>query len=271
MEALKREQKRILRLADLTADAEKSEEPGYLLLEKRGGRTYCYKKSIEDGQTYTKKYLGTADSEAAKQFVQNRYLREKRRRLITDQKLVEKMMQEYQDYNFEAVMAALPASYKAIAYEDFNNKRYEEIKAWANADYPVNERTFPKSVIRTQDGRRVRSKGECLLANILTEMGIPFRYDCIMTFMDKDGQTKELSPDILVQCFNSKLVIIEHAGLFSDRKYAMDFGDKCYWYLQEGYILGKNFFVTSDDKHGGTDSQAIMQVALQVERLFYAE
>ena len=270
-EAMKREQKRILRLADLTASAEDDDGSGFLVLEKRGDRTYCYKKASVDGQTYTKKYLGMTDSAAARQFVKARYLQEKRSRLITDQKLIEKMMREYQDYSYEAVMAALSASYKMIANEDFNNQRYEEIKAWANEDYPVNQAPFPKAKIYAWDGRRVRSKGECIHLNIYTEMGIPFRYDSLMTFEDQNGNRKTLSPDILIQCFNRKLVAIEHAGRLFDPRYAADFGDKLYWYLQGGFVLGKNFFVTSDDKYGGTDSQAIMQVALEVERLFYAD
>lgn len=266
-EALKREQKRILRLADLTADAGKNAESGVLLLKKRGEKVYCYLR----GEQSAKRYLGTADSEAVRQFVRGRYLQEKRSRLITDQKLVEKMMQEYQDYSYEAVMAALPDSYRAIACEDFNNQRYEEIKAWANEDYPVNQAPFPKAEIYARDGRRVRSKGEGLHLNTLLDLGIPYRYDCLMPFKDQNGRIRELSPDVLIQRFNHQFVIIEHAGMLSDPGYAMRFGEKCHIYLQNGYVLGKNFFVTSDDKYGGTDSEAIYQVALEVERLFYAE
>lgn len=266
-EALKREQKRILRLADLTAGADDLDKPSVLLLDKRGDRTYCYIKDEKNA----KKYLGTADSKAARQVMRGRYLQEKRSRLITDQKLVEKMMQEYQDYSYEAVMAALPASYKAIANEDFNNQRYEEIKAWANEDYPVNQAPFPKAEIYARDGRRVRSKGEGLHLNTLLDLGIPYRYDCLMPFKDQNGRIRELSPDVLIQRFNHQFVIIEHAGMLSDPGYAMRFGEKCHIYLQNGYVLGKNFFVTSDDKYGGTDSEAIYRVALEVERLFYAE
>ena len=267
IEALKREQKRILRLADLTADVEKCDELGVLILNRRGSKTYCYKRDDE----VAKRYIGMADSEAAKQFVRNRYLKEKRSRIITDQQLVEKMMREYQDYSFEAVMAALPASYKAIANEDFNDQRYEEIKAWANADYPVNPAPFSNAEIYARDGRRVRSKGEGLHLNTLLDLGIPYRYDCLMKFKDQNGRIRELSPDVLIQCFNHQLVIIEHAGMLSDPAYAVRFGEKCHIYLQNGFVLGKNFFVTSDDKYGGTDSEAIYRVALEVERLFYAE
>ena len=267
MEAMKREQKRILRLVDLTADVENYDTQEVLLLDKRGSRTYCYKSDSQNVKTY----LGTTESEEARRMMRNRFLREKRKRLLKDQNLIEKIMKGYQDYSYDAVMSALPASYMAIADEDFNNKRYEEIKAWANADYPVNEIPFPDAEIYTQYGKRVRSKGECLHLNILTELGIPYRYDCLMTFENQHGETRTLSPDIVIQCFNRSLLIIEHLGRLFDLRYSMKFGEKCYWYQQEGFVLGKNFFVTSDDEYGGTDSQVIWQVALEVERLFYGD
>jgi len=266
-EAMKREQKRILRLVDLTADVENCDKHELLLLDKRGSRTYCYKRDCKGVKTY----LGTAESEEARRLMRNRFLREKRKRLLKDQNLIEKVMQGYQDYSYDAVMSALPGSYRALADEDFNNKRYEEIKVWANDDYPVNEMPFPDAEIYTRDGRRVRSKGECLHLNILAELGIPARYDWLMTFEDQHGETKTLSPDIVIQCFNRSLVIIEHLGRLFNMGYSMKFGEKCYWYQQGGFVLGKNFFVTSDDKYGGTDSQAIWQVALEVERLFYGD
>ena len=58
---------------------------------------------------------------------------------------------------------------------------------------------------------------------------------------------------------------------YLDKRYSLDFGEKCYWYMQEGFIPGKNFFITSDDINGGTDTQAIWEVAKAVERLFFAK
>ena len=54
-----------------------------------------------------------------------------------------------------------------------------------------------------------------------------------------------------------------------DLSYAMDFGEKSYWYFQEGFILGKNYFVTSDDLNYGTDSQMIARHVDRIEEMFY--
>ncbi len=265
-EAIKREQKRIQRLIDLTGENETDRKRGILLLDKRGKNTYCYEK-----KNHTKKYLGRSDSEAAQLFVRDKFLVEKRERLLFDKELLDHLEPAYKDYSHEAVLLGLPASYRTILTEDFNNARYEELKQWTCADFERNEAPFPKQKIYLKDGRRVRSKGECIHGNIMIDMGVLFRYDSIITITDPFGNTKRISPDFLIQCFDRSLVIIEHLGRLFDKRYALDFGEKCFWYMQAGFILGRNFFVTSDDINGGTDSQAIWEVAKAVEKLFYAE
>ena len=263
---LKMEQRRIQRLIDLTGDNELSENRGVLTLDKRGNSTYCYEKTNQE-----KKYLGKSDSEAVRSFVMNQFLLEKQRRLLLDQGLLTDLEQAYMDYSYGAVMTGLPASYGTILKEDFNNKRYEELKQWAGADFVKNEAPFPDAEIYLKDGRRVRSKGECLHGNILLDLGVPFRYDSVITITDEYGSKKRVSPDFLIQCFSRRLIIIEHLGRLFDKRYGLDFGEKCYWYLQAGFILGRNFFVTSDDISGGTDSRAIWEVAKTVSRLFFEE
>lgn len=263
------EQRRLQRLIDLTGPFENTSPEGVLLLQKRGDNTYCYLRQRGKGRKPHKSYLGKPDSEAARDFVRERFVAEKRSRLLQNQGLLSELMAKYQDYSYGAVMDSLPQSFRGIALEDFNDKRYEELKRWANADFPRNTAPFPDSEIYAQNGERVRSKGECLYANTLLDAGIPFRYDSILTIADDYGNTKNVSPDFHIRCFDYSHVIIEHLGRLFDKGYAINFGEKCYWYLQAGFILGRNFFVTSDDLHGGTDSRAIHRVVAEVQRQFF--
>ena len=159
--------------------------------------------------------------------------------------------------------------YRRAAQENSFNKRYEELKAWANAPYEKNPFPFPEAENYAKDGTRLRSKGECIWYNLLQERGIVFRNECKMVFWDKEGNEKVFYPDFLIQCFDGTLIIIEHLGKLGDLGYAIKFGEKCHYYLLDGYVLGRNFFVTSDDKHYGTDSAIIAQTVAHIERLFY--
>ena len=268
-EAIKREQKRILRLADLTGEQLDPSNQGTLVLQKKGRGTYCYALGPGTGKKRSKRYIGSAQSPEAAEFLRQRFLKEKHRRLMTNQDLLEEMLIRYEDYGPDAVMSALPDSYRKIAFEDFNNARYEEVKQWAKADFERNPAPFPEPATYTKDGLRVRSKGECLHGNIYSDFGIPFRYECKLVCIDSSGERRVFYPDFLIQCLNRKLIIIEHLGRLFDKQYAWRFGEKCHCYLQSGFILGVNFFVTSDDLKGGTDSRAILEVAKTAERLFY--
>ena len=265
-EAIKCEQRRIQSLINLTAESGSCEKRGVLVLDRRGTGIYCYEKRGK-----SKIYLGKSDSDAARDLAKSRFLAEKRKRLYHDAQLLQKLQEGFQDYSFDAVMSGLPRSYTSIIKEDFNNERYEELKQWAKANYVQNTVPFPDAGNYAMDGRRVRSKGECLIANALIEMGIPFRYDCVITITDDQGYSKKVSPDFMIQNFDYSLTIIEHLGRLFDKRYALDFGEKCYWYQQDGYVLGQNFFVTSDGNYGGTDTRSIQDVAKLVWQRFISE
>ncbi len=76
-------------------------------------------------------------------------------------------------------------------------------------------------------------------------------------------------PDSKNYAKDGTLIIIEHLGKLGNLGYAIDFGERCHWFLQEDFILGKNFFVTSDDKNFGTDSAMIAKLVDRIERMFY--
>ena len=264
-ESVKKELARIQRLIDLAPPQE--EDSGSLHLKFSGQAVYCYEEWY--GQRKRKKYLGKLHSEPVNRHVGKRLQRERRKRLLHDEKLLQELLVSFLDYDYLSVARSLPSSYQKAIDRDCYDERYEELRRWAEADYPKNPYPFPEAEIYACDGTRMRSKGECLLYNILLQRGILFRSDCAITIVDQQGQRKQLCPDFLIQCFDGSFIVIEHLGGLTGLKYALDFGEKCYWYLQKGFVLGKNFFVTSDDLHHGTESQMMHDLADKIDRLFF--
>ena len=109
-EAIKREQKRIQSLINLTYEEGSCEKRGVLVLDRRESGIYYYEKRGK-----TKVYLGKNDSEAARDFAKSRFLAEKRKRLFHDAQLLEKLQEGFQDYSFDAVMSGLPQSYRRMS------------------------------------------------------------------------------------------------------------------------------------------------------------
>lgn len=265
---IKTELRRIQRLIDLSRIDEDQGKLGSLSFEKRGNLTYCYQSIYENGKRVDKRYLGSPDSDAVHEYCSLKYREELLRRLLRNRELLKRVESSITDYDPVSVYTALPAACRRASSEAYIDERYEELKAWAR-DHQKNGAPFPKASNFAEDGTRVRSKGECIIYNLLLERGIPFRYDSLLTIDDEHGFSKTLSPDFLIQCYDGQFVIIEHLGWLGDKTYALDYGEKCYWYLLKGFVPGKNFLVTSDDRDGGTDSGAAAAVIAKVEQLFW--
>ena len=263
------EQKRIQRLIDLTDPPRPDGIITNLSVETRRGRQYCYEYRYENGKRVKRKYLGTPDSPSVQELAREHYRAEQLRRLQNDQELLQRLGQEYQDYDPAAVFSALPKSCRSVLGESAFNARYEEIRQWANADYQRNTAPFLDSENFAADGTRTRSKGETIFYNTFLDMGVLFRFDCVLVYVDQDGVEHLLYPDFLIKCFDGHLIAIEHLGWYGGLNYGIKFGKKSYYYLQQGFILGKNYFVTSDEKNGGTDSQAIQEIAQLVQKQFF--
>ena len=267
MEAIKAEQRRIQRFIDLSHAG--GAERGSLYIQKQGEYFYAFERWQGRGEPTRKVYLGLLDSEPVRELFSVRFKEQRLKRLRHDRKLLEKMERQYQLYDFDSIVADMPKAYRMAARGNSFNQRYEEIRKWAEAPYPKNTYPFPKAEIYAKDGTRMRSKGECIWYNLMLERGILFRYDCAVEIIDQYGNTKTLYPDFLIMCLDGTIILIEHLGCMGDLAYAMDFGEKSYWYFQNGFVLGKNYFVTSDDPNYGTDSQMIARHVDRIEEMFY--
>lgn len=266
-EAIKTEQRRIQRLIDLSGVSD--DERGSLGLQKRGQKTYAYERWQSRSQPEKRVFLGLLESEAVRELCSVKYRKRRLAILQRNQEVLQRLEKEYLAYDYESVISGMPSAYRRVPGVDDFDQRYEEIREWASADYPKNPYPFPPAKNYAVDGTRLRSKGECIFYNLLRERGILFRYDCVIEIVDQHGNPKQLCPDFMILCLDGTVIIIEHLGRMGDLRYALDFGERSYWYFQKGFVLGSNFFVTSDDPDYGTDSQVIAQVVDRVEELFF--
>ena len=199
---IKDELERIQSFINLSTQ-ENEEDLGTLHLQSRGNSVYCYEEWYEKRKVIRKKYLGKLSSGSVNEHAAKRLRAERKKRLLHDETLLEALQESFLDYDFQSILNSLPSSYQRVLTSDSYNDRYEEIKAWAETDYPKCPFPFPKAEIYAEDGTRMRSKGECLLYNLLKRRGILFRYDSAITIVDQRGDSKTLYPDFLIQCLDS--------------------------------------------------------------------
>lgn len=260
---LKSELKELYSLKSLLSQEIRHSDKGTLVKIRRNGHVYLARQVKSGGKTY-REYLGLPDSEKARRFKKGLYDRKQLEIIEQDIVLLERWLGEYENYGPAAVLRQLPVDGFQFPEDIYLDERYEEMKRWANDESYRNPAPFPEAEHYLSDRRRVRSKGEALLLNMLIAAGIPVRPDSELEILDENNQSKIVYPDGQIPCYDGSIILVEHLGLLEKTSYALEFGIKSRGYLQKGFVINKNYFITSDDKYGGTDTSIMRQVVEQI-------
>ncbi len=97
----------------------------------------------------------------------------------------------------------------------------------------------------TDNGERVRSKSEVLIADKLKKLGIPYRYECELCL--KNGIT--IFPDFTILNVRTRRVLYyEHLGRMDDPDYIAKTVRRMEWYRENGILIGDQLFITWETK-----------------------
>lgn len=119
--------------------------------------------------------------------------------------------------------------------------------------------SFRKSgrIHRTICGELVRSKSEVVICNALHYAHLEYSYEKPLWIASAG---KEVLPDFTV-LVNGTEIIWEHFGMLDDIEYRNAWERKMEIYEAAGFVRGKNFFVTLENRRSGLDSYEIQAIA----------
>lgn len=226
----------------------------YCATGKDNSRYYLQKRMDKTGKMKNT-FIGDETSQAVKEIKSGRFYSDTLKRLKVDRKLLEAMLKNYREYSPESVYGDMPRAYKDLSPECFTDQRYEELREWAEGEFESSGYEFTGSVSTTIDGKRVRSKGEVAIYNLLVLYKIPFRYEFKIILDDVDGTKIARYPDFTILLADGSLLYWEHAGAFDNDKYYRNFCQKLRAYFNTGITLGDNLIVTSDRKGHGMNTE----------------
>lgn len=218
------------------------------------GRLHCYK----NGESY--KWFRVSDDGASRKYIK-RDNRDLAVMLARKEYLKAKLMDlEAESMAYSALLSKWPESSRVEALIERSDgfrelladvKRPIEDKAleWQKAPYNHNMNYPEKLNVPTGLGYYVRSKSERDIALMLTEHGIPFRYECELIL---NGMV--LYPDFMVlNPKTHKLYIWEHFGLSGDKNYDKSVACKLDTYRENGYYPMINLITTYETKDNPLD------------------
>jgi len=223
--------------------------PRETLRIRRGHGTVSFYKgcSYESGKTET--YLSRKDPSfpgLALKYCANRL----KKALENQRCVLLKNPEKYDPEYIERLLEDLEAIFGEMMPPAFSScKTY--IRQWETAVYTKNPLVVPgQRLYKTAKGDLVRSKLEMIIADILFQLGIPYRYEAAVTLAD--GSIRY--PDFTILCPSTrKLYYLEVCGMMDDPSYVDSLLNKLHGYSESGIIEGDNLLLVFENHSVGFD------------------
>lgn len=210
---------------------------GSLAIDTRGKST-VYNHIVYKDQKRISNYISTSDIDLAKQLAQNSYNNKLEPKIEKILNLVKKLNSIYEENTIDDVYNNLSLERQKLV-TPIRPTWEQLVKLWEKQEYNTN--TYESNTpIYTKKNEIVKSKSERLIADILYDMDIPYRYEPAVKL--KNNRT--VYPDFVILTRNRTQILLEHFGMMDKSDYASDAIEKIIRYEQMGFIQGKNIVFT---------------------------
>ena len=252
-----------LAISESSPDANKTTEKVRVCKEKKHFKYYI----ISNPEDTNGKFIPKKNLAIVRKIIQRDYERKLYKFLIKAIPLLETFIKFFSTESLDSTFTALHPGRQALI-EPIIPTQEQFVKQWQSIPYkglPFSEDS-PEFI--TASGIRVRSKSEVIIADTLTRLDIPFRYEqphtishakalCnplstsakrVSTMVAQSSRSVTVHPDFT--CLNPRTreeIIWEHFGLMGNADYAHNAIRKISQYASSGFILGKNFIATFED------------------------
>ena len=218
---------------------------------------------IHEGRCYhalngKRRYLRKSDFELTKALAQKAYDRALAARIKAELALLTPLIALNENYPISALWARLkPARKSLVEPVTLTDAAYAE--KWSAVKY--NRKGFKSgdSVLKTPGGIRMRSKSELLIAALLDECGIPFRYEYPLAIAVPGGR-KRFHPDFYCLEPETRTEFVwEHLGLMDDEDYRTRNEEKLELFSFSGTFLEHPLLVTFEEKARPFDPEKVRE------------
>lgn len=167
---------------------------------------------------------------------------------------IEKCLQIYPKVEAEGVYELFSEARKSLVIPLIEPEE-EFLRKWEAVVYEGKRFDEETPEFYTAKNERVRSKSEWIIADILKQEGIPYRYEYPL-YLKGMGQ---IYPDFMVLNVRTrKEYYWEHLGMMDDPDYAENALQKLSAYEQNGLYLGESLILTYETKRKPLNQKMIM-------------
>ena len=252
---LREELKQIDKIVDSAEKRLKNAPEGCLrILKKRGGAEYYYKGT--DTNNRNGRYLKKKEVELAKRLAQRDYDKQIVKAGQERGKAINDFLKKYEKANLKDIYAKTSLERRELI-QPFVLSDEEYIKRWKMIEYRGKPFENNEKEIFTENGERVRSKSEKIIADKLYALGIPYRYEYPIVLEN----SIKLYPDFtILRMPQRQEVYLEHFGMMDDVGYVEMAMHKLSTYEKNGIYLGVNLFLTYETGKNPLNTRAINEL-----------
>lgn len=214
---------------------------GHLRVVTRNTKFYYY--LITQAGDSNGSYQPQSKLHLVEQLARQEYFHKSRRELQKNLGAIQKFLSAYSPDSLENIYASLHPGRK-ILIKPLELSDEDFCVEWKSERYSSKSFTQDTHEYYSSAGQRLRSKSEVIIANLLEENHIPYKYERPFPGYE------QLHPDFT--CLNPRTrreYIWEHFGMMDNPEYAENAVLKIGTYNQHGYVLGKNLLVTMETYH----------------------
>ena len=130
------------------------------------------------------------------------------------------------------------------------------VSRWLAEPYKKKPISEDVPIFETKRGERVRSKSEMIIANMLYDYGIPYKYECPINV---GGEI--IHPDFtILRLSDRKIIYYEHCGRMGDPGYVEDMIDRSRKYTFAGIYQGDKLFYTFESAKQPLDVRVVSEM-----------
>lgn len=218
----------------------KAAPDGSLKIVKKGCRTELYHRTSKSDREGI--YLNKSHLTLAKNLAQKDYDIRAAKILQNKIKLLSAVEKTYSQNNLEHLYDTYPQKVQQFI-KPLALSQEEYCKRWKAVTYKGRPFDNTTTAYISDNGERVRSKSELIIANALFHSKVPYRYEYPILIKGAG----EFHPDFL--CLNPHTgneILWEHFGLMDNEDYRNNAISKLAKYSEAGFVPGKNFIYTME-------------------------
>lgn len=230
---------------------------GFLRISHYRNRAQYYKR--ENREDRYGRYLRKDSRDEARALAQKDYDHQVLSAAEKELNVIYKFLSLYPDVTVENVYDSLHEDRKNLVVPIIETTD-EFVKRWCSVEYE--RKMLDEDVIRyrTTNGELVRSKSEWMIANMLKENGVPYRYEYPL-YLRGMGT---VHPDFCVLNIRTrKEYFWEHLGMMDNVEYVDRVIKKIAAYQENGFFPGENLILTYETRRNVIDP---VQVRLMMDR-----